>query len=478
MTHAETHFEAQKDAIRAYAETHDLNVVRWFEETETAAKSKRPIFNQIIKALRQKKADGLIVHKIDRSSRNICDWGRIHDLADIGVDIHFAHEALDFNTRGGRLAADIQAVVAADFIRNNREESKKGQIGRLKEGLYPYTAPLGYLDNGKAKLKTICPVRGPLVRLMFELYASGEYSYVALTEEMNIRGLTTRTGRKLYVANVELILTNPFYTGIIKIRRTGKVYSGKHEPLISQDLFAAVAALREGRNIKKNTKHNHTYRGLFRCADCGNAMVGELQRGHVYYRCHTRGCVTKCISDRMIDEQVRNILFQYGLSDDAALEIEQRVFQHLEGRSTQSSGEQAELQLKQIRTREMKLTEKFLDDLIDETLFNEMKENLLIQRAKCEETLRQKAEQSIDANKLRQFLERAKSLHLSHVFADPAQKRQITKITTSNRRVSGKTVEIEPQNWLVSLNSNDPSNIVHTIRSQLEHGLWDSHGQF
>ena len=56
--------------------------------------------------------------------------------------------SLDLNTRGGRLSADIQAVVAADFIRNLREETKKGFYGRLKQGLYPICAPIGYLDRG------------------------------------------------------------------------------------------------------------------------------------------------------------------------------------------------------------------------------------------------------------------------------------------------------------------------------------------
>ena len=121
--------EAQKDAIQAFASHHNLTIAKWFEEKETAAKSGRPIFNQMLKLLQRNAADGLVIHKIDRSARNLKDWAAISDLSDAGVDVYFATESLDFRSRGGRLTADIQAVIAADYIRNLREETKKGING-------------------------------------------------------------------------------------------------------------------------------------------------------------------------------------------------------------------------------------------------------------------------------------------------------------------------------------------------------------
>src|SRR5438309_2052182 len=93
-------------------------------------------FAKLVGRLRNRKAAGLVVHKIDRSARDLKDWAQINDLMDLGVQIHFAHESLDMGTRGGRLAADIQAVVAADYIRNLRDEVRKGFYGRLKQGYY------------------------------------------------------------------------------------------------------------------------------------------------------------------------------------------------------------------------------------------------------------------------------------------------------------------------------------------------------
>src|SRR5258708_10868791 len=129
--------QEQKAAIENYARRHGMTISRWFEERETAAKRGRTMFNTMLRALAKGEAAGVIIHKIDRSARNLRDWADLGELIDRGVEVHFAHESIDLQSRGGRLSADIQAVVAADFIRNLRQEIRKGFLGRLKQGLYP-----------------------------------------------------------------------------------------------------------------------------------------------------------------------------------------------------------------------------------------------------------------------------------------------------------------------------------------------------
>ena len=58
-------------------------------------------------------------------------------------EVHFANESLDLHSRGGRLSADIQAVAAADYIRNLREVTKKDPYGRLKQGFYAPSGSIG-----------------------------------------------------------------------------------------------------------------------------------------------------------------------------------------------------------------------------------------------------------------------------------------------------------------------------------------------
>ena len=127
--------QEQHAAIAVYAERNHLQIIEWFEEQLTAAKKGRPLFNRMLKGLRRGDAVGVIIHKIDRGARNLKDWADLGELIDAGVSVHFANESLDMLSRGGRLSADIQAVVAADYVRNLREETKKGLYGRLKQGL-------------------------------------------------------------------------------------------------------------------------------------------------------------------------------------------------------------------------------------------------------------------------------------------------------------------------------------------------------
>src|SRR5713226_3465471 len=188
--------QEQRSAIETYARRHDLTISQWFEEKETAAKRGRRLFSRMLAALESGAADGVIMHKIDRSARNLRDWSDLGELIDRGIAVHFAHESVDLNSRGGRLSADIQAVVAADYIRNLRDEVRKGFFGRLKQGLYPLPAPVGYLDRGRGLPKEADPIKAPLVRTAFELYATGTFSLHQLRAELYQRGLRTRAGKE------------------------------------------------------------------------------------------------------------------------------------------------------------------------------------------------------------------------------------------------------------------------------------------
>jgi hypothetical protein len=52
---------------------------------------------------------------------------------------------------------------------------------------------------------------------------------------------------------------------------------------------------------------------------------------------------------------------------------------------------------------------------------------------------------------MRTIIELAKNLSQGHELANPGEKRQWVEMTTSNRQVSGKNIEIEPADWLLSL---------------------------
>ena len=75
----------QKRIIKEFAKKNDLKIIHFFEENKTAAKVGRPLFDEMLENLNNKKADGVIYHKIDRSSRNQHDWARVGDLIDADI---------------------------------------------------------------------------------------------------------------------------------------------------------------------------------------------------------------------------------------------------------------------------------------------------------------------------------------------------------------------------------------------------------
>lgn len=402
----------------------------------------------MLKQLRRGAATGLIIHKIDRSARNLRDWTAISDLSDAGIDVHFATESLDFRSRGGRLTADIQAVIAADYIRNLREETVKGLRGRLKQGLYPFQAPIGYLNNGGGKPKTPCPRKSPLVKQMVELYASGQHSLRTLHKGINKLGLRNSKNRPLSMSGVETIINNPFYTGLIVIKRTGLTYEGLHEPIISPSLYRRVQDIKSERCGPKVTRHRHLYQGLFRCGLCDGPMSPELQKGRVYYRCQTRDCDTKTLREDVIDACVTKSLTKLEITPGVAVRLEKEWASdpaELELTARKSS---LELQMADERKRLERLTDLLVDGTIDTAAYNTRKQVSKMRLADMRDQI-QKIPDSAETKATRhQFLELMKSLVSLHKMATDPEKREFIKNVFSNRIIVGKNVELEPYDWL------------------------------
>lgn len=437
--------DEQRDAILRYAQRNQFEVVRWFEERQTAAKRGRPVFAEMLRRLRRGEAAGVIIHKIDRSARNLRDWSDLLELTDHGIELHFAYESLDLNSRGGRLSADIQAVVAADYIRNLRDEARKGIYGRLKQGIYPLPAPLGYLDRGKGKPKDPDPAKAPLVRHAFELYATGRFSLDSLVEEVQRLGLKNRRNGLVTRSGISTLLNNPFYVGMIRIRRSGQTFTGAHQPLISRSLFDRVQAILAGRTPDRRNKHQFLFRRLFTCKSCGYALVGERQKGLVYYRCHSKSCPKISFREDSLEEVVRRALTPLQFSPDEVAYFKRRILDlqagWVEEKKRQIAG--AGLALGHLQQRLDRLTDALIDGILEKDLFEGRKAALLSERQRLQERVvdLESGKASLPVE-IENFLELAGSAYSSYNSGIPQEKRKLLQTVTSNRIVDGKSVDL------------------------------------
>lgn len=439
----------QRAAIERHAQTWKLEIIREFEEQETAAKRGRPVFLSMLKELKAGRASGVIMHKIDRSARNLRDWAELGELIDKGIEVHFANENLDLYSRGGRLSADIQAVVAADYIRNLREEVKKGLYGRLKQGYYPMPAPIGYLNRGAGEAKAIDPVRGPLIKRAFEFYATGRYGIRALQKKMNELGLHTKSRQPISLNALNNLLKNPFYTGIIRLKTSGDLYEGRHPPLIGQPLFDTVQNVLRGKIAAAPVKQSREllFRKLLLCGFCRHRLVGEIQKGHVYYRCHTEDCRQKTVREELINDSFVGVLERIKFRESEMMTFG-TWYENTKQKTDIDAGKQKrslELQLERTNARLSKLTDALVDDLVDEKIYLEKKNNFVLTIKDLKERM-ESATATDELAALRrtaEFLELVNSAHSRYVSTNYENKRELVQTVTSNFFVREKSVSIK-----------------------------------
>ncbi|MCP4181187.1 MAG: recombinase family protein [bacterium] len=432
----------QKRIISEYAQSNDLKIIHFYEETKTAAKRGRPFFTEMLQNLKQGKVEGVIMHKIDRSARNLHDWASIGDLIDNNIAVFFAHESLNLNERGGRLSADIQAVMASDYVRNLRQEALKGLYGRLKQGIWPFGAPVGYLNNGKGKLKTVDPVKGKLVKQLFKLYVTENYNIITLAEEMKKRGLTNTHGNYVDKNSIVAILKNPFYIGLMKVK--GQIFQGNHKALIDTRTYKQAQLIIGGRNNKKRgVKHSYLFRKLLKCELCNYTLSGERQKGNVYYRCQTKGCATKCIREDTVEQYVKNTLKTISLSDTEIIEMKNALqdrksdWVEIQEKTIKS----CTIQIHKLDSREQKLLDAYLDNIIKKEEYERRKTTLLIEKRQIIEK-KEFALSSKDAvfEEIEKFLELCNEPLKLYKSAILEEKRECVKNITSNLIVKGKGV--------------------------------------
>lgn len=434
--------QAQRDAVLRYATIHELQVVEWFEEQESAAKQGHPIFDRMVSQLKRGKATGFICHKLDRTVRNIYDWSTLSKLVDSGVQIHFAHESLDLESLSGKLSADIQAAIASHYSRNLRDEVRKGLVGRLKQGIYPFAAPVGYVNNGGGKAKTIDPVTGPLVRKAFELYSTGEYGFHALRQELFRLGLRSSTGKVLVPDRLTHILNNPFYYGLIRIRRTGETYAGVHDPLVTKRLFDRCHDVLHKKTRRRSLKHDHAFRKRLACSACGLNLIGETQKGHVYYRCHSGRCKGVSVREDKVANLIRCELEAFKPLLQSSDELKTRLSQRAcnESVAIREHTKTLNLEAAGVAARLEKLLDLLVDGSIDNASYEKKRSGLITKQLEIGQRLRDLESTGIAyPDEAQMYLELMKSLETQIESAKPAQLIKMATPIASNFSVAHKT---------------------------------------
>lgn len=302
---------AQRKLLNEYAHVRGFRVQQEFIDVESAKNPGRKEFGKMLRLLASDpECRTVLVEKTDRLYRNRTDSIAFEELIENrNVEVHLVKEgrviAKDSRSQD-KFMHDIHVAVAKHYSENLREEVKKGMREKAEQGLYPGRAPFGYKNNSATRSIEVDPQRAPILRKIFEMYASGQYSLTTLRE-----AVVKECGIRINRSYLENILKNPFYIG--RFIWQGIEYKGTHQPLISLNLFQRAQDTFAGRNKPKYRKHDFAFAGLLTCAHDGCTVTTELQKGkYVYYRCsHGRGkCSLPYMREQEVSERLGELLKQ------------------------------------------------------------------------------------------------------------------------------------------------------------------------
>jgi len=228
--------EAQLVELKEFAAKEKLEIVASLCEAKTAKEPGRIKFAEMLSLLEKGKADGIISWHPDRLARNSVDGGKIIYFVDRGLIKSLKFPCFWFEpTPQGLFMLNIAFGQSKYFVDNLRENVKRGLRQKIRNGVWPGWAPVGYINNPKTRGIDIDLSKAPKVKKLFEMYATGEYTLHSLANWCKEQDLRGNLGKPLVIANIQKNLQNVFYLGLMKWK--GEIFEGQHEPLISKKLF-------------------------------------------------------------------------------------------------------------------------------------------------------------------------------------------------------------------------------------------------
>ena len=241
---------------------------------------KRPEFLRMMEDAKKDKFDLIITREVSRFARNTVDaLSYTRQMKAMGVDVLFINDGINTAADDGELRLSLMSSMAQDESRKISERVKAGQkISRERHILYGNGNILGFRrENGTYVPE---PEQAETVRLIFQMYSSGEVGLQKIVAELYRLGRLDAGGHVSWDASkVSRVLHNATYKGCIcynkshsdgyltqkrikNLDESSYIYvKGDFEPLVSEEMWERcqqILASRSARVIDENGK-KHKY---------------------------------------------------------------------------------------------------------------------------------------------------------------------------------------------------------------------------
>ncbi len=303
----------------------------------------RPALKRLLADVKAGLLDTIIVYKLDRLSRSLPDFVKIHEFLERhNVALVSVTESINTSTPHGRMMVNV-LFSFAQYERELIGERTRDKLSAARRrgqwtGGRP---PLGYDTVPEGGRIVVNKTEADQVRAIFHLYVERP-SLVEASQELNRRGWRQKSwiaktgrpcgGRPWNNASVRTLLKNPLYIGRQKLG--DETFKGDHESIVTKKLFDQVQRLltenRTSGGAGARNRHGFLLRGLLRCSACDAAMVptptSKGARLYRYYSCRAAQkhghatCPTKSVNadkvEAFVVDQIRRIGADPALQDE------------------------------------------------------------------------------------------------------------------------------------------------------------------
>lgn len=338
--------DSQIKEMLAVAEREGLDIIDIRRESHSAKESgQRPVFKELLEDVRRGRFNGILTWNPDRLSRNAGDLGSVVDLMDQRLLVEIRTYGQHFHNSPNEKFLLMILCSQAKLENDNKSINvKRGLKTRVEMGLWPSPAPTGYLKEKRMDRKCetlIDPDRGHIIKKIYEKVAyekwSGRKVYNWLKFELNFK--TAGGNKNLTLSNVYMLLQNHFYYGVFEYpKKSGRWYQGKHEPLITKELFDLVQTQVKSQFVRAESKE-FAFTKLMECGLCGSGITADEKfkkqkngntHRHVYYGCtkaRDKNCKGGYINEVVLIEQFVGLmdtidLNEIGIKEKIEAEVE------------------------------------------------------------------------------------------------------------------------------------------------------------
>ena len=406
----------QERSIKEYARKNNITITKVYKDLISGTSAlKRNDFQEMIKCAEQQKINIILVYHTSRFARNVQEARKYkeHLREKLNVDVisitqHFG----DWNDPSAFLNEGINELFDAYYSKQLSFWMRSALGEKRRQGYQLGNPPFGYkkkklgFDKERDKIIyskdwKIDKEEAKIIKKIFKLYETGNYSYVDIAVEINKLGIKTKYGYPFTYSSIKDMLGNKSYLGyVFSPRKNYPTILGKHKPIISKKLFERVQeVINERRGTKGRPIAQHRFyllQGLVYCYHCYKHIKGKENNvnarmlpkmycqtlhgensEYFMYGCkfkrENKSCKQENVKCEIIDKQVLKYMEGFNLPDDIikiTLEKLKRLFKEVKKSSNKTD------RIKILENKKRKLNFKYdnTDELTDEEYLYQLSE--------------------------------------------------------------------------------------------------------